>query len=341
MGVKLAATYADLEEYARAEQVIEKGLAFCKAEGDAALRAKGSYLSLRGRILVKRGLLAEGEASLEEARVIQEDVLGSTHQETLTTLEQLAQAKFRRGEVGVGELVEEILSRNREHVGSDHPQTIRSLANVAMVMINARDVERAAPLVDEFERGARKVFGETVELDALALELRSELELARGNLEQARDHSRQRVDLLRKHDPRGSAELGIALYSFAKFERAVGRYKEAVEVLGEGIAMLEATDGLDSVTLFRARQLLAATLGRMGRDEESLEMLRACIEEADGLFGSPSPHAAVARHTLANSLNRLGRNEEAERWLASRSRCDSTSMGRRAGKPTRPWRLWD
>ena len=105
---------------------------------------------------------------------------------------------------------------------------------------------------------------------------------------------------------------------------SVGRFDDAIELLGRVLAERERVLGPDHPNMLAARNNLAFVYGAAGRFDDAIELLGRVLAECEGLLGPDHPNTLATRHNLAGVYHSAGRFDDAielyERLLADQER---------------------
>mmetsp|Transcript_168156 Transcript_168156/g.322860 ORF Transcript_168156/g.322860 Transcript_168156/m.322860 type:complete len:353 (+) Transcript_168156:62-1120(+) len=97
---------------------------------------------------------------LKNALVLQRQIYGTEHVETLSAMSEYASALLRAGRWAMAELTcKELLELRRAVLGSEHPDTLKALANYAGVMTALLRWDDALPLLKENFELHRSILG--------------------------------------------------------------------------------------------------------------------------------------------------------------------------------------
>ena len=92
---------------------------------------------------------------------------------------------------------------------------------------------------------------------------------------------------------------------------SVGRFDDAIELLGRVLAERERVLGPDHPNMLAARNNLAFVYGAAGRFDDAIELLGRVLAECEGLLGPDHPNTLATRHNLAGVYHSAGRFDDA------------------------------
>jgi len=209
-----------------------------------------------------------------------------------------------------------VLSARRALLGSNHPDTLRSLHQSGFIHHNMGENEQAAaPLVEALE-GRRRALGpdhpETIQSQRLLGMVRFQLgnaEEAVGLLHDAHD----RLLRIAEAPPQDLIESGLtvgALYMQLQQPAQaepylVKAYEDSLRVLGE-----------DSEWSLQAAALVGSLYFAQDRLDDAITLQRSTLERRRSGFGEEHDLTAAAINNLATALEASGKLEEAAGLLA-------------------------
>jgi serine/threonine protein kinase len=203
------------------------------------------------------------------------------------------------------------LTLYRQHLGPDHPETLRSRHNLARSYHDLGRYTDALELHEETLAVQKARLGpdhpDTLQsMDSLAstyaalcrradaLQLREEtLALRKARL--GPDHP----DTL------------SSMYSLANSYTVLGQHAEALKLRGEALAVQKATLGLDHPDTFRSMNGLAASYTNLGRHADAVQLYEETLALQKARLGPDHPDTFQTMYNLAISYAALGRHTEA------------------------------
>ncbi|KAK4653773.1 hypothetical protein QC762_0087050 [Podospora pseudocomata] len=204
------------------------------------------------------------------------------------------------------------LQLSEKVLGKEHPHTLGSMNNLALVLYSQGKYEEAEQIHQQALQLREKVLGkehpDTLgSMNNLALVLYSQ-----GKYEEVEQIHRQLLQLSEKvlgkehPDTLGSMNnLALVLYSQGKYEEAEQIHRQALQ-LREKVLGKEHPDTLISMNN------LALVLHSQGKYEEAEQMYQQALQLSEKVLGKEHPSTLTSMNNLAGVLNSQGKYEEAE-----------------------------
>jgi serine/threonine-protein kinase len=169
-------------------------------------------------------------------------------------------------------------------------------------------LEFHAEALEDFRAAAD---GEDDLLVASALDWLSVSEQELGRLDEAEQHSRESVTMLRRIDPEPNEDLASGLTTFTDILRGNGKLDEALAIGQEGLAMSRTVYGNDHLEVAAGLNQMASTLNQLGRAEEAIPLVEEGLTIRMAAFeGKPHVETGASLGNLANMLIAVGRVDE-------------------------------
>lgn len=154
---KLAGLLIDMNDYNRAEMLINRAIAVDKKVGGSN---SASDLSTLGMLYLRQGKYAQAEAPYKEALTLAEQKKGDSHPDVAACLNNLAwlysnQSKFEEAQ----SLIERGLAIRQKSLGENHPATARNIANLAKILIEQRKYSEAIPQLEKAYEIQKDILG--------------------------------------------------------------------------------------------------------------------------------------------------------------------------------------
>lgn len=213
------------------------------------------------------------------------------------------------------DLLERGLETRRTVYGSDHPEVVRSQANIAQLLGLQAEFEGAVNLYEEAIRSLRESSDANNEEVAEMLSALAQVYSLQGDFATAEEQLREAIQLQRvESDYRSLAlaqsldRLGMALAFQAKAVEAEPLLREALEMrrdLTPGGVHPDLDDSLNNLAVFLYEQ---------GRFEETESLFRESLEMKRQLLGEDHPELGISLNNLAFVLHDTGSLEESEQY---------------------------
>ena len=212
-------------------------------------------------------------------------------------------------------ILDDALSRAREHYGAEHPEiaTVHDLHGAVELL--AVDLDAATRSFEASLEIRRSVFGERHPQVADTLANLAKVAMERGDLDRARSTYTQALETLEETDPRVGTSRAEIFLGLAETHANLGAIEPAREAYHRALAALP----VDSDAHPTRALILAAFAGfesREGDYEAAVEMAKEALSIQEAALGNQHPFVAVTLNALGTSLQSLERYEEAKRHLA-------------------------
>jgi serine/threonine protein kinase len=272
---------------------------------------------------VKLRTVLDRAAAKARERFVDQPILEANVQHTLaTTYDALGAYATAR------EHHERALELRREHLGEDHPETLKSQAYLVSIMIAESSYEEAEPLARETLDRMTRVLG-AEHSDTLAHAGNVALLLyQRGKFDDM-------VALLTRILPIQQRSLGEAheetlstMNNLAIAYRNQGKYEEAAQLHSQELAICRKALGPEHPSTLTSMNNLANAYSDLGRYDEALALNRQGFEVSRRIAGEDHPETLILRHNLATNHREVGDLETAERM-----QIDTVERSRRAIGP--------
>ncbi|MGE3166679.1 MAG: tetratricopeptide repeat protein [Planctomycetota bacterium] len=256
------------------------------------------------------------------------ELLGVEHEETLAALGSVAIARERLGDPSADETHRRVTALCREHLGLEHPLTLRSQCNLAVYLQSRGKSAEAEPLLREVIDQRMESLGRDHPDTAVALNNLGYLLNGTQRFEEALPLLREAFDtgsrFLGEDDARTHLygnNLGVSYYG-------LGRYEEARPFLEAAVARTVAELGPDHLNTLLARGNYAGLLRKMGRNEEAASLFPDIVAGMRRAQPSGSPLAAIYERFQGLTLMDLGRYSEAEPLLLGAYQTFEQALGK-------------
>jgi tetratricopeptide (TPR) repeat protein len=279
----------------------------CTAEWAHILTNAAWYMWMKGSYKIAQRLT---EAALRA----REEVLGQTHEITLTSVTLLALVLQSQGKYNEAEkLHRRTLKENEKQLGAYHPSTLTSVSNLALVLHDQGKYEEAETLHRRALEGYQKELGARysasllMSLNNLAAVLR-----AQGKYTEAEKLNRQALEGREKelgmHHPAtltSVSNLALVLQDQAKYDEAERLNRRALEGYEEKLG--------DHPYTLRSLNNLALVLQDQGKYEEAEKLNRKALKGFEKSLDVNHPDTLMSVHNLAMVLRLQRKYAEAEK----------------------------
>lgn len=190
-----------------------------------------------------------------------------------------------------------------QSLGPTAPATLTTLANLAGIIYEQGDVERALPLSQRVVDGLLATAGESSQQTFGAMNNHALMLKAAGKIDQAYDMQRRVMELSEAHyGPDHGRTIG-AVHNLGNTLAELGRIDDAEAMLLDALRRAETALGPSAVESAMARESLANFYHRRDRHAEAKPLMERVLEDRRRIYGDTHPQTVFAMYNLgANSL---------------------------------------
>ncbi|KAL1503881.1 hypothetical protein AB1Y20_012344 [Prymnesium parvum] len=291
--------------------------------GTSALPAK------LGLMLLEQGKLEEAEPLLREAAEARRAALGDRHEETLSSINNLAGLLLEQGRREEAEgLYREALQARRETLGDRHESTLTTMSNLGSLLNDQGRLEEAAGLYREALEARRETLGDR-HADTLTsinnlgslLHDQGERKEAAALYREALEARRETLGERHPHTLTSINNLAGLLQEEGRLDEADALYREALEARRETLGDRHPA----TVTLINNLGMLRQAQGRL---DEAEALYREALAVWRETLGDEHPHTLIGLNNLAGLFEAQGRFDPP---------APPRSIARRWGQAVRRW----
>jgi tetratricopeptide (TPR) repeat protein len=308
----IGATYASLGLFDAAERQLRASIVLLPGAGASPLVRAETHARLVG-VMYQQGKYADAEAAAREALRLRREVLGATHADVATSLDDLGAILVASGHPDQAEpLMREALAIRRQRLPADDPMLAVGLNNLAYVLWRKRNLQDAEAMFREALDIDRRRLGNdhpevATRLLNLAVVLRDQ-----GRADAAEPLAREMVAIRRKVLGDRHPDLANGMDTLAGVLEDRGRNVEAEQLLREALDIARKTNGETHIDTARLTHNLGWMLWRRGAYAEAEPLLRAAVVTIPKAYGPTYRGARLAMSNLAHNQNGLGDFRAAE-----------------------------
>ena len=259
--------------------------------------------------------LEAGDAAGAAAAARRGDVLADRPVQSATTRRILGDALALAGDRdGAGAAYEEALAMTGG-LPPRHPITALVRNSLGVLARSRGELDAAA---EHFDAALNSDLGETPQYRVGLLLSLGGIAQARGDLVGAELQTREALALEESLNGPASAGSCAARSQLGALVSALGRHDEAIELLAETVAGLEALYGTEHLECGIACCTLGAAFDRAGRPEEAVGAYRTGLAIREAVVGPDQPELAATLLNLGRILDRRG-DRAGGRALAERA----------------------
>ncbi|KAK3352633.1 hypothetical protein B0T25DRAFT_189556 [Lasiosphaeria hispida] len=197
-------------------------------------------------------------------------------------------------------------------LGKEHPSTLSSMNNLALVLDSQGKYEEAEQMHRQALQLMEKMLGKEhpstlSSMNNLALVLKSQ-----GKYEEAEQMHRQALQLREKVLGKEHPETLRSMSNLALVLNSQGRYEEAEQMHRQALQLKEKVLGKEHPSTLSSMNNLALVLNSQGKYEEAEQMHRQALQLKEKVLGKEHPETLNSMNNLALVLKSQGKYEEAE-----------------------------
>jgi len=232
----------DVETWPKCERYLPHAQACADLVNQYTLTSPGAgrLFNLAGYYLLMRALYKQAEPLLKQSLVIREEVLGSTHPETATSLHTLAYLYRSQGKYEQAEpLQQQALTIWEEVLGPMHPDTATGLNTLAMLYYSQGKYEQVEPLLKRALAVREEMLGPMHPDTAISLNNLAGFYWCQGKYEQVEPLLKQSLAILEEVLGSMHPNTAISLNNLAMLYHRQGRYERAEPLLKRALVAME------------------------------------------------------------------------------------------------------
>ena len=197
-------------------------------------------------------------------------------------------------------------------LGKEHPDTLRSMNNLALILNNQGKYEEAEQIHQQALQFRERVLGKEhpntlTSMNNLANVLRSQ-----GKYKEAEQIHQQALQLREKVLGKEHPDTLSSVSSLAVVLGCQGKYEEAEQMYRQALQLLEKVLGKEHPDTLSSINNLTFVLGSQGKYEEAEQIHRQALQLREKVLGKEHPDTLQSKNNLALILNSQGKYKEAE-----------------------------
>ncbi|KAK4651792.1 P-loop containing nucleoside triphosphate hydrolase protein [Podospora pseudocomata] len=197
-------------------------------------------------------------------------------------------------------------------LGKEHPATLTSMNNLAVVLRSQGKYEEAEQIHRQALQLREKVLGKEhpdtlSSMNNLAFVLHSQ-----GKYEEAEQMHRQALQLSQKVLGKEHPHTLTSMNNLAGVLDSQGKYEEAEQMHRQALQLREKVLGKEHPDTLSSMSNLARVLGSQGKYEEAEQIHRQALQLREKVLGKEHPDTLGSMNNLASVLHSQGKYEEAE-----------------------------
>ena len=228
-------------------------------------------------------------------------------------LSGMGESYFLLGKYREAELMwRQTLELWRKIGGAEHPDTLRSMNNLANVLCSLGRYNEAEPMWRQTIELWRKIDGAEHPDTLRSMNNLASVLCSLGRYNEAKPIYQQTLELWRKIGGAKHPDTLRSINNLANVLCSLGRYNKAEPMCRLAIKLWRKICGAEHPDTLRSMNNLANVLCRLGRYNEAELMYQQTLELRRKIYGAEHPDTLRSMNNLAIVLCRLGRYNEAE-----------------------------
>ena len=272
-------------------------------EGAHLFHQAGSYL-------YARGLYAQAEPLFLRALTLREQLLGSEHPDTASTLQALADLYYRQGKYEqVEPLLKRVLAIRQQVLGPEHPAIADTLSALGSLYGTLGKYAQGEPLLQQALMMNEQQLGPGHTNTMRDLHNLAFLYRLQGKYEQAEPLLRRALAISKQQDDEWFAWLlsQLALLLYLR-----GHYKQAEPLYQRALAMCEDILGAMHPRTATCLHDLGVLYAKLGKEEQAEALYQRALSIREQVVGPTHKHFAQSLHDIASLYQMQGGYEQAE-----------------------------
>lgn len=307
--------YGSYENWAVCSAYLTHAYAVLGSEGTGSKDekvAKAALLHRVGAFLDHRGQWKDAGRFQLEAVELSKEVLGSDHQNTLATMNNLAlmysaQGRWEKAE----ELLVQVVETTKTKLGAEHPDSLTSMNSLASTYQKQGRLEKAEELQVQVLEGLKRKVGADHPHTLSSMGNLASIYRGQDRWEEAEELE---VQVLEGRKTKLGADHPATLDSLGSLALIYvnqGRLEEAEKVMIQVLEGRKTRLGTDHPNTLISMSTLASIYWRQGRLEEGEKLDIQVLEARKTSLGADHPDTLTSMANLACTWKDMGRHEDA------------------------------
>ena len=307
-----------------AREILDSGAKKIEAELAGQPEVKARLMETMGTVYTNLGLYRGAEPLLREAVATNRRTLGNNHSQTLTAINQLANAYwFQDRYLEAEPLYLEVSEGRRRVLGEEHPDTLRVRTDLASLYTQQKRFDAAERLDKATLEVQLRVLGPDHPDTRLSWNVLQAIYFAQGRFADAEPIARRVVDTSHRHLGDDHPDTLIDMHNLATIYDRLARYAEAEPVYVKTINGKTRVLGAAHPSAVRTVMRLAQMYQKQERyDQAELQLLGAwdalSAAGGPGVLANSSASAAAVSTQLVKLYDAWGKPAKATEWRGKR-----------------------
>ncbi|KAF4633228.1 hypothetical protein G7Y89_g4890 [Cudoniella acicularis] len=253
--------------------------------------------------------------------ILESNVLSESVEWRLPLLEKFSGCLYSDGRHDEAErTVSQVLEIREKVLGQEHPDTLASMNNLALMFSNQGRWKEAEELGIQVLEMTKRVLGREhpdtlMSMNNLALTFWKQ-----GRWKEAEELGIQVLEIRKRVLGQEHPDTLISMNNLAITFSKQGRWKEAEELQVQVLEISKRVSGQEHLDTLRSMNNLASTFWKQGRWEEAEELQVQVLEIRKRVLGQEHPDTLTSMNNLAYTLNSQGHSNKAIDLMAECAR---------------------
>ena len=209
-------------------------------------------------------------------------------------------------------VMSQALETQQRILGTEHPETLASMANLANVYSSQGRYEQARTLHEQALAAKRRMLGAEHPDTLNSMNNLAIVYFRQGRYEQARTLHEQALAAKRRMLGPDHPDTLASMTNLANVYLRQGRYEQAQTLYEQVLAASQRVLGAEHPYTLASMASLANVYLRQGRYEQARTLYEQALATGQRVLGAEHPHTLASMTNLANVYLRQGRYEQAE-----------------------------
>jgi tetratricopeptide (TPR) repeat protein len=228
-------------------------------------------------------------------------------------LDRVGKCQTSLGQYTAAEVSHRQASRlTNELLGPEHPDTLTSMSNLALVLDNQSKFGEAEVINRQTLTRSEKVLGSEHPDTLISMSNLAQVLDSQGRYEEAEDMSRQATAGYEKVLGPEHPDTLTSISNLALVLDSQGKYKEAETINRQILAQRKKLLGPEHLDTLESMSNLAGVLDSQGNYKETETINRQILAQRTKVLGPEHPRTLTSMSNLAGALDRQGKYQEAE-----------------------------
>jgi tetratricopeptide (TPR) repeat protein len=197
-------------------------------------------------------------------------------------------------------------------LGAEHPDTLTSVNNLALLLYDQGKYDEAEPLFRRALEARERVLGPEHPDTLTSVNNLAQLLKSQGNYDEAKPLFRRALEARERVLGAEHPNTLISVNNLALLLRSQGKYDEAKPLYRRALEACERVLGAEHPDTLISVNNLAYLLQSQGKYDEAEPLYRRALEASERVLGAEHPNTLTSVNNLADLLQSQGKYDEAE-----------------------------